>query len=132
MSSSIPNNIIGQDNIYADIPAQLADELTSILTSSSNIRIERIVSQGHKSKQGFWYDQDEHEWLTVLQGAATLQFDEPDSELKLAVGDYTLISAHRKHRVSWTSQSEQTIWLAIFFQHDNSSDNDNGSNKKGL
>ena len=36
------------------------------------MRVERIVSSGHCSPEGFWYDQDEQEWVPLLQGAARL------------------------------------------------------------
>ena len=31
--------------------------------SALGLRIERIVSEGHVSPEGFWYDQDEPEWV---------------------------------------------------------------------
>jgi len=101
-------------NIFADIPIDLPDELTTTLASHTNLRIERIVSQGQISPEGFWYDQHEDEWVMLLQGAATLQFEDQASELKLSAGDYALIPAHRRHRISWTTPQEKTIWLTIF------------------
>ena len=106
---------MGPDNIYADIPARLADELTSILTSNSNIRIERIISQGHKSAEEFWYDQDEHEWVVVLQGQAKIRFEDSSRPVHIGPGDHLLIPKHRKHRVEWTTPGEATVWLAVFF-----------------
>lgn len=103
------------DNLFADIPSSLPAEWTEVLAQSSHVRIERIVSTGHTSPQDFWYDQDEHEWVIVLKGQAKLQFDQDHSVL-LRCGDYLNIPAHRRHRVEWTSETEPTVWLAVFYR----------------
>jgi cupin 2 domain-containing protein len=100
-------------NIFANIPKQLPDELTDILVNSNGVRIERIVSQGHKSEPNFWYDQTENEWVIVLKGAAKLRFELDDKIIHLNKGDYVNIRAHTKHQVEWTS--EEVIWLTVFY-----------------
>ncbi len=103
-------------NLFEDLPTTaLPDELVNVLAGNSNVRIERIVSNGHASPEGFWFDQKEHEWIVVLQGEATLTFDDGES-LQMTRGIHTLIPAHRKHRVEWTSHDEPTIWLAVFYR----------------
>ena len=104
------------NNLFSSIPKSLPQELTQTLVSAGTIRIERIVSHGHASPKGFWYDQPEHEWVVVLQGAARLQFEDEDLELK--PGDFVNIPAHRKHCVGWTTPDEPTIWLAVFYTGD--------------
>jgi len=101
-------------NLLADLPAQLPEELIQTLFASPQLRIERIASQGHASPPGFWYDQDEHEWVLLIQGAARLRLSDEAVELK--PGDFLNIPAHRKHRVEWTSPGELTIWLAIHYR----------------
>jgi len=102
------------DNLFDRIPAQLPEEITQTLLSASGIRIERIVSRGHASPDGFWYDQPEHEWVLLLAGEAGLELEgEPVRSLK--PGDFLLLDAHRKHRVVWTKADANTIWLAVFF-----------------
>jgi cupin 2 domain-containing protein len=101
-------------NLFADIPAALADELTTILLEASSVRIERIVSQGHASPPGFWYDQDEDEWVALLCGAARLEFE--DRMVTMKPGDYINIPAHIKHRVDWTAPEEASIWVAVHYQ----------------
>lgn len=101
-------------NLFNDLPENLPDELLTTLLKAANIRIERIVSHGHTSPEGFWYDQDEHEWVIVLQGAARLRFE--DSIVELKPGDFVNISAHKRHRVEWTTPDEPTIWLAVFYK----------------
>ena len=101
-------------NLLADLPAQLPEELIQTLHSTPQVRIERIISQGHVSLPGFWYDQAEDEWVLLIQGAARLRMD--DGLVELKPGDFLNIPAHRKHRVEWTSPDELTIWLAIYYR----------------
>lgn len=104
----------GPDNLFANLPNQLPEELISPLVENSNVRIERIVSQGHRSPDGFWYDQHEDEWVLLLQGRASLRFDEEPESRELEPGDWVHIPAHRRHRVESTADDELTIWLAVF------------------
>lgn len=101
-------------NLFKDLPSNLPNELFTTLLEATNLRLERIVSHGHSSPEGFWYDQDQHEWVVVLQGSARLSIEGETKELKL--GDYINIPAHYKHRVEWTSPDEPTIWLAVFYE----------------
>ena len=101
-------------NLFTDIPTNLPQELFTTLLTASNLRIERIVSHGHTSPEGYWYDQDQHEWVLVLQGAARLSIEGEIKELK--PGDSINIGAHQKHRVEWTTPEEPTIWLAVFYE----------------
>ena len=101
-------------NLFADLPASLPEELIDILANDSGVRIERIVSQGHSSPAGFWYDQSEHEWVILLQGHAVIRY-ESGEEVRLGVGDYLFLPAHKKHQVIKTSLRERTVWLAVFW-----------------
>ena len=100
-------------NLFADLPVDLPDELITTLLESADVRIERIVSHGHPSPEGFWYDQEQHEWVVVLKGAAKLRFEDETVEMK--PGDFMNIPAHRKHRVEWTTPDEPTVWLAVHY-----------------
>jgi cupin 2 domain-containing protein len=102
-------------NLLAQVPQHLPDECCSTLLETAGVRIERIVSQGHASPDGFWYDQDRHEWVVLLQGAARLRFEGEDRLLEMKPGDYINIPAHRRHRVEWTTSAEPTVWLAIHY-----------------
>lgn len=103
-------------NLFAEMPAQLPSELVSLLAQGPNVRVERIVSMGHASPAGFWYDQAESEWVVVLLGEATLQFDGDDELVRLGPGDHINIAAHRRHRVQWTTPDAPTVWLAVFYE----------------
>lgn len=100
-------------NLFATIPEALPDELVEVIGGHGNLRIERIVSHGHCSTDGFWYDQDEDEFVLLLEGEAELEFE--DELIRLKKGDYLTISAHRKHRVKWTQPDQASIWLAVYF-----------------
>jgi cupin 2 domain-containing protein len=100
-------------NLFLDVPAQLPDELCTALVDAAAVRVERIVSYGHASPGEFWYDQDRHEWVIVLAGAARLEFE--DRAVEMRPGDFVNIAAHQKHRVAWTSPDEPTVWLAVHY-----------------
>ena len=100
-------------NVFADIPAALSAELFTPLLDAPNVRIERIVSLGHASPPGFWYDQPQAEWVIVLLGAAAILFEGEASPRTLRRGDYLHIPAHAKHRVAWTEADAPTVWLAV-------------------
>ena len=102
-------------NLFTDLPTTLPEELVEVLAENQHVRIERIVSTGHASPEGFWYDQDEAEWVVVLKGEAKLLFEDGAS-VEMTPGDHVLIPAHRKHRVEWTMPDEPTVWLAVFYR----------------
>jgi cupin 2 domain-containing protein len=102
-------------NLFADLPVAGAGEIAETLASGRNFRIERIVSHGEASPDGFWYDQDEAEFVVLLTGAARLRFADEDAPRALAPGDAIDIPAHRRHRVEWTDPERATVWLAIFY-----------------
>ena len=106
------------ENLFASVPFGFPEELVSILAQNRHVRIERIVSSGHASPEGFWYDQPEHEWVILLQGSAELLLAGDKKSRQLIPGSYLLIPAHQKHRVESTSQTEATVWLAVFFSTD--------------
>lgn len=101
-------------NLFADIPPHLPEEIVQTLLTAAEVRIERIVSLGHTSPADFWYDQDQAEWVVVLQGSARLRFETELLDLK--PGDFVNIPAHTKHRVEWTTPDEPTLWLAVHYR----------------
>jgi len=102
-------------NFFTNLPDAQPEELIETLLENKHIRIERIISHGQATPAGQWYDQIQDEWLVLLQGAARLQFEQQDDEIPLQSGDYIHISAHCRHRVSWTDPDQKTLWLALFF-----------------
>ena len=86
-----------------------------MLLTRPGLRIERIVSLGRASPPGFWYDQEEGEWVVLLAGAAQLRFADEAAPRRLLPGDWLDIAAHRRHRVEWTDPAVPTVWLAVFY-----------------
>jgi len=100
-------------NIYSSIPADIPQELFQDILTAESFKIERIVSKGHASPKGFWYDQDENEWVILLKGSAGLLFEGNDDIMELKPGDYINIPSHLRHRVEWTDPNTETVWIAI-------------------
>jgi len=100
-------------NVFANVPDRLEKEEVVELLSAEGLRIERIVSTGHASPAGFWYDQDQAEWVMLLAGSAGLLFEGEAEPRPLKPGDYLHIGAHRRHRVAWTDPTQPTVWVAI-------------------
>ncbi len=129
--SNIP--LIVQPIIEHPVPSHknTDDEYIEILAGCiDDTRVERITSRGHTSPPDFWYDQDTTEWVMVIRGSAKLEIMQPNTqnhkrknmkstpqpqEVSLKEGDYILIPAHTKHRVSWTDPTCETTWLAFHF-----------------
>ncbi len=103
------------NNIFKSIPNNLPDELVDILAEGKNFRLERIVSKGHSSPKGFWYDQVENEFVLLLKGKAEVLFEDDANTVTLSEGDYINIPAHKKHRVEWTDPKIETVWLTLFY-----------------
>jgi len=129
-------NEIKKGNLYEKIPKKLSKELFNTIVLKNNCKIERIISMGHKTPKGKWYNQNKNEFVMILKGSAELLFF-PDKKypndtkqeilhndtkqeilhkghkIKMKTGDYINIPAHLKHRVDKTSK--KTIWLAVFY-----------------
>jgi cupin 2 domain-containing protein len=102
-------------SLFEGIPAECPEELFETLCSAKNIKIERIVSKGQASPEGFWYDQEQNEFLLVVQGSAGLKIEGEDYVVVLKAGEYLNIGSHVRHRVEWTDSSCKTIWLAVHY-----------------
>lgn len=93
-------------------PGEIFTTLAVSGALSGAVRIERILSTGQASPDGFWYDQGWDEFVLVVQGAARLQI-EGEAERALGPGDWMTIPARRRHRVAWTDPDAPTVWLAV-------------------
>jgi cupin 2 domain-containing protein len=107
---------IQSGNLFAGVPANLPNEHVLTLVTAPNVRIERIVSRGHTSPAGFWYDQPQAEWVMVLQGSAGVMFEGEASPRTLRAGDFLHFPARVRHRVEWTAENTPTIWLAVHYR----------------
>lgn len=100
-------------SLYARQEAR-TDEVTTILAQGVGFQLEHIASFGASSPPGFWYDQDRPEWVALLRGHASLEFE--DGVLDLQPGDHLVIPRRKKHRVSGTS--DDAVWVALHFEAD--------------
>ena len=106
---------IEKKNIFNQIPEFSEKEIFEDIILNNILKIERIISYPGKIEDNKWYDQDNDEWVILLKGSATLEF-ENNKLLQLNPGDYLFIPAHLKHKVKETNQYEPTIWLAAHFK----------------
>jgi cupin 2 domain-containing protein len=105
-------------NLRSNLPsaagAATRPEAVDVLARGRSTRVERIVSHGHASPPGFWYDQTENEYVVLLAGRAELEVEGVGS-VTLEPGDWLDIPARLRHRVAWTAPDEDTVWLAVFY-----------------
>jgi cupin 2 domain-containing protein len=102
-------------NLLQELPDARTAESVETILATAGVRIERILSLGQASPDGFWYDQPEREWVLLLAGAARLRFADEAEARALRPGDCVHIAAHRRHRVDWTDPEQPTVWLAVFY-----------------
>ena len=105
-----------KENLLRKTPADLPEELLDILCQTDDVRIERIVSRGQTSPPGFWYDQDWHEFVLLVNGRARLAFADGTPEVDMQPGDWLVIKAHLRHRVAWTDPAQDSVWLAVHYR----------------
>lgn len=103
-------------NLFADLPDSLPDERFEELICGDGFKLQRIVSTGHATPDGQWYDQNFDEWVVLLAGSAALRFEDEPEEVVMGPGDYLMIPAHRRHRVERTDETKPTVWLALHYQ----------------
>lgn len=112
-------------NLYEDIPDRFGEEIVLILQRSPGCRVERILSCGQTTPEDTWDDQDETEWIALLQGEAVLLLEAANGSsengtgcenIHLNKGDTLLIRPHRRHRVIYTSMDPPAIWLCVFMK----------------
>ena len=102
-------------NLLAQAPSASGQETEQELCSGRDWRLMRISSNGSRSPDGFWYQQKEHEWLTLLKGSARLRLEDPEEWVELSVGDQLMLPAGRRHRVERTDADPGTVWLALYW-----------------
>jgi cupin 2 domain-containing protein len=109
-------------NLHSTPPGE-SEEVYPLLSGES-FRLESIASHGESSPPDFWYDQNDDEWVALLRGSATLEFDDGEI-LPLTSGDFLLIEAHKRHKVQMAS--EDAVWLALHFKKNSSNQKHPGS-----
>tara|TARA_B100000315_G_C14586593_1_gene593352 strand:+ start:2754 stop:3077 length:324 start_codon:yes stop_codon:yes gene_type:complete len=102
-------------NLFSNIPSHLPDEVFDDVIAGRDWRVERIVSKGHSTPKDVWLCQDINEWVILLKGSAGILFEGVNELIVLKPGDYITINARRRHRVEWTDDTQETIWLAMHY-----------------
>jgi len=104
------------DNLFTRLPYPIPDEVITTLVRNDSLIIERIVSLGQATPEGKWLQQDTHEWVVLIQGAAKLLFEGEKKVRYMQPGDWCEIPSQCRHRVEWTDPSQNTIWLAVHYK----------------
>ena len=102
-------------NIFTPTDISPDKEVFEDILVTPHLKLERIISKGHVTPTNEWYNQEKNEWVMLLRGGATLKFEEKETLIHLSAGDYITIPAYTKHRVEWTNENEETVWLALFY-----------------
>lgn len=102
-------------NLFHPLPVDSQESFERLL-ERPGLRIERIVSRGHASPPGFWYEQPHGEWVALLSGSARLEFDDGREPLDLEPGSFVDLPAGCRHRVARTDAERPTVWLAVHYR----------------
>ena len=103
---------IATGNLLDELPGPGGDEHFEALLERPGLRLERIVSHGHVTPPGEWYNQEQDEWVMVVRGAAQLRIEGREPR-DMAPGDWIFLPAYCRHRVEQTDPSQPTVWLAL-------------------
>ncbi len=101
-------------SLLAALPDAAEEEAVDMLLQGPGFRLERIISNGQRSPDGFWYDQAEAEWVMLLAGDAKLLIEGEADARALKPGDAVFLPASRRHPVGATAAGQETVWLALF------------------
>lgn len=96
-------------NIFEKLPP-LENEIFEILHKQKDIEITHIVSSSKIPNKE--YDQEEDEFVLLLEGEARLSIEGKEKLLKK--GDYIFLPAHTKHKILHVKNN--THWLAIYIK----------------
>jgi cupin 2 domain-containing protein len=101
-------------NIFHLLPAESSeDEFFEVLLKNENVKIERIISRGQVTALDIWLEEEQNEWVCLIQGCSKIEFQNIGT-MNLNSGDYMLIPAKTKHRILYTSAAPPCVWLAVY------------------
>jgi cupin 2 domain-containing protein len=105
-------------DLLAGLPAAGPAEHFATLLERPGLRIVRIVSHGHATADGEWFDQADDEWVIVVSGSAELRIAGENAPRALRPGGYAFLPAGCRHRLEATDPDGPTVWLAIHMDVD--------------
>jgi len=100
--------LIPINNLYRQNEPTENTEIFTTLFQNDSLKIESI--QSWLKTPGEMYDQQQDEWVILLNGEAELEINA--LIVPLRSGDYCLIPKHTLHRV--LSTSKNALWLTVF------------------
>lgn len=105
-----------RDNIFYTEGLAFNDEHVETIHLSENgdVRIEKIVSRGQTTPEGYWYDQETDEYVILIKGSAKL--DVNGEQVALNEGDTLFLPAHVRHRVEETTSNPPCIWVCVHYR----------------
>jgi cupin 2 domain-containing protein len=104
-------------SLREDLPAEpQAQELVDILMERPGLRMERIVSTGQVTAEDEWYDQVWDEFVVLVSGAARVRIEGEEDDRVMQAGDWIVLPAHCRHRVTWTQSTPPTVWFAVHYE----------------
>ena len=115
-SSGVMGGPDGMDPLLRSPTPPEGTERVRQLQCGPGWHLDLIHSCAAVTPSGFWYDQHEHEWLTLLRGSARMALQSPDQSIDLSVGDGLYLPPHRRHRVERTDPEPGTLWLALYWE----------------
>ena len=101
-------------NIY-NYPENISEEIFEEIIQGNTFKMERIVSPYLPKGDSKWYNQEENEYVVILQGEAKIELVNSEV-ITLNKGDHFLIKRFTKHRVAYTSKNPLVIWLTIHYK----------------
>ena len=96
-------------SLFAGLALPDRGEVFAELLRCRNVSIERILSSD--TPEPVLYDQEQDEWVLLLEGRATLEM--AGKTIDLAPGDHVFIPARTPHRVTATFPEPRCLWLAV-------------------
>ncbi|MEN8177007.1 MAG: cupin domain-containing protein [Pseudomonadota bacterium] len=96
-------------NIFKSTPMDGQAEQFETLLKCKNVTIERIQSPAMTRSER--YNQEQDEWVCLLQGEATIEMG--NTILTLHSGETLFIPSGTPHQVLNTSTDPLCIWLAV-------------------
>ncbi len=105
-------------SLLKNLPEALSEEAFTTLLERPGLRLERILSLGHRTLEGEWLVGNEDEWVLLLKGSARLCLEGWEEEVSLETGDALLIPRGIRHRVTETAKDQHTVWLALHLAPD--------------
>jgi cupin 2 domain-containing protein len=100
-------------NMFSKLPDATQKEIVQVLLEQKNITIERIMTRGQTTN---WSCQKRAEWVLLLKGEAKILFQKDNRLVELREGDILEIKPNQIHRVEWTDEGEDCVWLAIHYK----------------